>query len=58
MAMTEIKAIPFDKVKQQNCVPFNKPVLIKGGCIDMLALRKWKDKEYLKEKFGDCPVDL
>ena len=58
MAYIELTNTPLSKAKEQNCVPFSTPILIRGGCLGMPALKKWESKEYLKEKFGDCPVDL
>ena len=58
MALIELKNTPLSKAKEQYCVPFNKPTLIRGGCLGMPALKRWTSKQYLKDKFGDCPVDL
>ena len=46
MALIKIPHTPIDEVK----VPWNKPYLIKGYCNSMIALEKWKDLDYFKNK--------
>ena len=46
MALIELKNTPLSKAKEQYCVPFNKPTLIRGGCLGMPALKQGNIDSY------------
>ena len=37
---------------------WDKPLFLKGHCKDMLALDKWKDESYLRDKFNNAIIDV
>ena len=47
----------FDSIKfYSDCVSFNRPCELKQLAKDWPALVKWKDQNYLIDKFGDAPI--
>ena len=57
MALTELKPIPYSKIKSKLFNPVNMPIFIKGGFRGD-ALEAWKDLEHLKFKMGNAYVDI
>ena len=53
MALIELKNTPLSKAKEQYCVPFNKPTLIRGGCLGMPALKRWTSKQYFFGRWNE-----
>ena len=45
MALIKLQNTMIEDVK----VPWNQPILLRGFCKDMEAIKRWKDIEYLKE---------
>ena len=37
---------------------WNKPLFLKGHCKDIPAIKKWKDKSYLRDKFNNAIIDV
>ena len=37
---------------------WDKPIFLKGHCKDIPAIKKWKDKSYLRNKFNNAIIDV
>tara|TARA_Y100001963_G_scaffold26352_1_gene35859 strand:+ start:40 stop:837 length:798 start_codon:yes stop_codon:yes gene_type:complete len=54
MGLIELQSVNATQVNPS----WDRPVFLKGHCKDIPAIKKWKDKSYLRNKFNNAIIDV